>query len=432
MNEASIPPRSINRRTFLGGTMAAATALSLGVGKSWAQSGEKIKFWDMVWGTGQTYTDAAKGIANAYKPAEGLLGVEYQSIPWANWYQTFTAAGAANTTPAVSSGAAYLPFYFMEQGKMAPADDLLAQLKKDGKDDFLPGLIDALQTKNGLAAMPWSIDLRVLWFRKSILEKAGAEVPTDWQSYIKAGEALQKAGYVGFATSGYGFHNVASVLLNNAGGLFNEDGDPDCVTDRNIEAIDFLHELVAKEIIDPYAIGYDYAANVMPDWTSGHIAMGFEQVGLPAKMPAEVAADLVVASPLASVSGNKGAAYWVNPLMMFKTTPSQPSSEAFLAHYLDNLHLFWEQGVCSDLPTKKSITDLPIFQNDPNMARSINEWQPIGKTIAARSKYPFGALNAVDGGSAMINMLQRILQGEKNSKALLEELQAGLVKVMKA
>ena len=112
--------------------------------------------------------------------------------------------------------------------------------------------------------------------------------------------------------------------------------------------------------------------------------------------------------------------------MMFKTTASQQSSEAFLAHYLDNLHLFWEQGLNSDLPVKKSITDLPMFQNDPNLARSINEWQPVGKTIAARAKYPFGALNAVDGGSAMINMLQQILQGESNSKEMLEELQVGL------
>ncbi len=431
MNDKAVFAQPMRRRTFLGGTAAAAAALSLGIGKSWAQSGDKIKFWDMVWGTGQTYTDAAKGIASSYVPAAGNLAVDYQSIPWANWYQTFTAAGAANSTPAVSSGAAYLPFYFMDQGKMAPADDLLATLNKDGKNDFLPGLVDALNTKNGLAAVPWSIDLRVLWYRKSILEQAGADVPTDWASYIKTGEALVKAGHVGFATSGNGFHGVASVLLNNAGGVFNEDGQPDCVTDRNIEALDFMHEMVVKQIIDPYAIGYDYTQNVTPDWANGHIAMGFEQVALPNHMPADVAADLVVASPIASVSGNKGAAYWINPLMMFKTTQSQASSEAFLAYYLDNLHLFWEQGLSSDLPVKKSITDLPIFQKDPNLSKSVNEWQPIGKTIAARSKYPFAALNAVDGGSAMINMLQQILQGEKKSKDMLEELQVGLEKVMK-
>lgn len=431
MNDKPVFAQPMRRRTFLGGTAAAAAALSLGINKSWAQTGERIKFWDMVWGTGQTYTDAARGIADSYSAANGLMNVEYQSIPWASWYQTFTAAGAANTTPAVSSGAAYLPFYFMEQGKMAPADDLLAKLDKEGKNDFLPGLIDALRTKDGLAAVPWSIDLRVLWYRKSILEKAGADVPTDWQSYITAGEKLAKAGHVGFGTSGYGFHGVASILLNNGGGVFNEGGEPDCVTEANIQSLDFLHELVAKQIIDPYAIGYDYSANVVPDWASGHIAMGFEQVGVPGKMPAETAADLVVASPLTSANGSKGAAYWINPLFMFKTTASQESSEAFLAYYLDNLHLFWEKGLSSDLPVKKSITDLPIFQNDPNLARAINEWQPVGKTIAARAKYAFGALNAVDGGTAMIDMLQKILQGESNSKQLLSDLQDGLVKVMK-
>ena len=110
MNDKAVFAQPMRRRTFLGGTAAAAAALSLGINKSWAQSGERIKFWDMVWGTGQSYTDAAKGIADSYVAADGLLNVEYQSIPWASWYQTFTAAGAANTTPAVSSGAAYLPF----------------------------------------------------------------------------------------------------------------------------------------------------------------------------------------------------------------------------------------------------------------------------------------------------------------------------------
>ena len=432
MTDRTVFAQPINRRRFLGGTAATAAALSLGISKSWAQSGDKLKFWDMVWGTGQTYSSAAKGIADKYTPASGLLSVDYQSIPWANWYQTFTAAGAANSTPAVSSGAAYLPFYFMDQGKMAPADDLLATLDKTGKNDFLPGLVDALRTKDGLAAVPWSIDLRILWYRKSILEKAGADVPTDWQSYIKAGEALQKAGHVGFAIAGNDFHSVASILLNNGGGLFNEDGQPDCVNDRNIEALDFLAELAAKQIIDPYAIGYDYTQNVTPDWASGHIAMGFEQVGLPGHMPSDVASDLVVASPMASGRGDKGAAYWINPLMMFKTTPSQASSEAFLAYYLDNLHLFWEQGLDADLPVKKSITSLPMFQKDPNLSKAVNEWQPVGKTIAAHSKYPFAALNAVDGGSAMIIMLQELLQGARKSKDLLAELQTGLEKVMKA
>src|SRR3954464_15492832 len=163
MNDTSPLSRPFRRRAFLGGSVAAAAVLGLGAGRSWAQSGEAIKFWDMVWGTGQPYTDAAKAITAAYKPAEGSLGVEYQSIPWANWYQTFTSAGASGTTPAVSSGAAYLPFYFMEQGLMAPADDLVALLDKNGENDFLPGLVDALKTENGLAAVPWSIDLRVLW-----------------------------------------------------------------------------------------------------------------------------------------------------------------------------------------------------------------------------------------------------------------------------
>jgi multiple sugar transport system substrate-binding protein len=427
---------AINRRGFLGGAAAAAAALSLGDSARAQGAGERIKFWDMVWGTGQSYTETAKAITASYSPAVGSLGVDYQSIPWANWYQTFASAGASGTTPAVSSGAAYLPFYFMDQGLMAPADDLLAGIDKSGKNDFLPGLVDSLRTDSGLAAMPWSIDLRVLWFRKSLLEKAGADVPTDWQSFIKAGEALQKSGIVGLGLAGGnmtpdGLHTVNALLINNGGGFFSEDGKPDCITDRNIETLDFLNELVRKEIIDPYAVSYSFD-NLTSDWLNGHIAMGFGPTGHAKAFPTEAQSDIVVASPLTGPHGDKGTVYYINPLMMFKTTPSQASSEEFLAHYLDNLHVFWEKGVNTDLPVKKSITELPVIQNDANLVKSINEWQPIGRTTAARSKHAFAALNAVDGGAATMTLVQQIFQAQMKSKEMLEGLQVGLERAMKS
>ena len=116
---------------------------------------------------------------------------------------------------------------------------------------------------------------------------------------------------------------------------------------------------------------------------------------------------------------------------MFKTTASQTSSEAFLAYYLDNLKDFWTKGVDTDLPVKKSIAQLPIIQQNPNLVISINEWQPVGKTIGAQAPAAFGALNAVDGGAASAAFVQQIVAGKTDSKTMLETLQAGLEKVVK-
>jgi len=433
MNDSNASRGNFTRRTFLGTTAAAAAAMTLG--QRAAIGAEDIKFWDMVWGTGATYTAAAKELVGSYQPAGDNLGVRYQSIPWANWYQTFTSAAASRTTPAVSSGAAFLPFYFIEQGVIAPADDVVAAMDKAGTNDFLPGILDEMKTDQGYAAMPWSMDLRVLWVRKSLLEKAGVEAPTDWQSFIKVGEALQKIGVVGLgmaagSTTTDAQHTVKALMINNGGGLFAPDGTLDCVNDRNIETLDFLNELVRKGIIDPYSASYT-SDNVTRDWLSGRIGIGLGQVGLDKNFPAEQRSDLEVISPIKSVRGDTGTVYYINPLMMFKTTPSQASSNAFLTWYLDNMKVFWEKGVAIDVPVRKSIAELPILKQNANLQKAIAEWQPIAKTIGAQAPRPFGALNAVDGGGGGAAFVQQIVEGKRSSKEILETLQASLEKVVK-
>ncbi|BDZ50968.1 sugar-binding protein [Frondihabitans sucicola] len=439
MNDSSIFRRPVSRRSLIGGGLAAAATLGLAAcapaGSKGATAAGDIKFWDMVWGTGNTYTAKAKSIANGYTPSGKNRGVTYQSVPWANWYQTFTSAAASKTTPAVSTGAAFLPFAFLEQGAVAPADGLVDLLTKNGANDFLPGLLPAMKTSHGYAAVPWSLDLRVLWYRESLLEKAGADVPTDWDGFVAAGTALKKKNIIGLGLAGGSTttdaqHTVSALMINNGGGLFAEDETPDAVTDRNIETLDFLNELVRKGIIDPGSASYT-STNLATSWTNGTVGMGFNQTGLDKTFPKDQQKDLVVASPLKGPHGDTGTVYYINPLMMFKTTPSQASSEAFAAWYLDQIHGFWTSGVETDLPVKKSITNLPVIQNNPNLVKSIDEWQPIGKTIGAKAPSAFSALNAVDGGSASATFVQQIIQGKQSSKTILETLQSSLEKTIK-
>ncbi len=69
----------ITRRSFLGTTAAAAAAMTL-VASGPHLAPKRSKFWDMVWGTGATYTAAAKELVGSYQPAGDNLGVRYQSI----------------------------------------------------------------------------------------------------------------------------------------------------------------------------------------------------------------------------------------------------------------------------------------------------------------------------------------------------------------
>lgn len=301
-------------------------------------------------------------------------------------------------------------------------------LRKSGKiDDFLPGTLETMKTPDGYVAVPWQADYRVLWYRKSLLDQAGVEVPTDWASYIQASKTLAKNGILGFgigvgAGNPIGAQSLLSLMLNNGGGLFDEDQKPDAVTEANIEAMDFVAELMALKAVDPGAVSYT-SDNIIEQWSSKRIGMGWHSAGLQHVLDDE---DVAVASPLRAYSGNTGTLGFVNNLMMYANTPSQEGSEAFLAAYLDNIKSYWDKKVIDQLPVMKSIVDSEAFQSDAQWVKIINEWQPVGKPLSWQASMLFADLAAVDGGQGLQKFAQSILGGQTTSKSALEALQKEL------
>ncbi|GAA4265511.1 ABC transporter substrate-binding protein [Frondihabitans peucedani] len=431
----NISSSAFSRRAFLGGAagvsaVALLAACTSGGGGS-GSSSKTLKFWNMPWG-GTTFNPLDKKITLAYKPAKGLPSATYQQIQWANFTQQFASAVASNTGPAVSSGGGTQAFQFASQGKIAYADDLLDSWKKNGiYDDFLPGLVDTMKTDKGYAAVPYNLDMRVMWYSKSLLEKAGADVPTDWQSYIKACAALKKIGVYGYGTgSGAGdFTGVQIIvghMINNGGGLFDENQKPNVVTPENIEAVDFVLEMVKKGYSDPASATYT-SDNVQSQWKAKKFGMGGDTAGLAANLGGEFASDVAVLSPLKSDSGKKGALYFPNNIMMYTNTPSQKASEAFLTYYYKNMAPLWTKNTGIGLPPLKSIAETSEFKANANAVKVINEWQPISKTWAAPGTNSlFLGVTKVDGTPAMTTFAQSVLGGNVTAKAALTTLQNAL------
>ena len=63
--------------------------------------------------------------------------------------------------------------------------------------------------------------------------------------------------------------------------------------------------------------------------------------------------------------------------MMYKNTPSQAASEAFLLWYIQNMKAYWEQEPAAPAcPVLKSIVALPGFQAEVNKVAAIKDWVP--------------------------------------------------------
>ncbi|HEY0247088.1 MAG TPA: extracellular solute-binding protein [Gryllotalpicola sp.] len=434
---------AFTRRAFIGiaGGVAASTLLAAcsrtgGGGGSGSGGGGVIKFWNMPWG-GTAFNPLDKQITLDYKPASGLPKTSYQTIQWANFTQTFSSAIASNTGPAVSSGGGTQAFQFEAQGKIAYADDLLDGWKSNGLyDDFLPGLVDTMKVDKGYAAVPYNLDMRVLWYNTDLLAKAGVQEPTDWQSFLDNCAALKKINVYGYGTSAgagsyTGSHILVSWMIGNGGGLFDENQQPNCVTPENTEAMDFVLECVKKGYVDPRSSTYT-SDNAQSQWKALSFGQGFDTGGLASNVGGAVGPKLKVGTPLKSPSGKQGMLYFPNNIMMYKNTPSQKGSEAFLTYYYKNMAPLWTKATGIGLPPLKSIAATPEFQKDPNNVRIINEWQPISKTWAAPgSNSLFLGVTTADGTPAMDTFAQSILGGKVTSKEALTTLQGALTDAIK-
>jgi multiple sugar transport system substrate-binding protein len=437
------PYRPLSRRRFLGLAATAAVATPIlaacGGGSSSGGSGGSgssgpLKFWDMTWGT-PAFNKASEKVVADYKSAAGA-SVEYQTIQWTNFNQTFASAVASGTNPAVSTGGGFQAFRFAKQGAIAYADNLIETMKKDRfYDDFLPGSIDGLKTADGYAAIPWHLDAHAWWYNKALLDEAGAKVPTTWDELLTTGQALKKIGVFGFSTgagsgNGLAYETPMALMIGNGGGLFDPEGKLDVMNERNVEAMQFLKQMLGEKIIDPASVAYTND-NMFSQWKNKKFALGIEQSGLQDNVGGEVAKDFVVASPLAGPHGDKAALVVENNIMMYKKTPSQADSEALTMQWLKGMKVFWDEKLINGLPVLNSIVASEEFQKRPNQVKMVKEYQPIGISYAARSKTVGHSQSQIDGATPMFQFGQAMLTPSIDANAALTTLSnalAGLIK----
>ncbi len=433
----------LSRRNFLTAAAAAGVlpivldACSSGGGSSSSSSGSSsptgtISFWDGEVGTGQLNTEAKK-LTDAYK--DGKITGSY-NLMTGNDYEIIEAALAANKGPTVAGGYAYQAFQFADQGDILYSDNVVATMQKNGQyADYLPGLFDQLKNTKGYVAIPYGVDTRALWYNKTLLDKAGAAVPTDWPSFLAACKALKKIGVYGYVTaanssnSAYGTHTLATFMINNGGGMFDESGNADCLYEPNVEAVEFLLEMSKDKYIDPGSVSY-IDTDVYTELKSGRAGMALANATIPQETGGTpTSTPFAVMSPIKSPSGKTGTIQYLKNYQMYTKTPSTAASEKFLLWWNQQFvgsKGFYAQGITGAVPIRKSAIALPQVQADPNLVKIIKEWVPVAQPESARYAHIFSGLATVDNGTPMVQCIQSILQGNTTAKAALTTLQAGI------
>lgn len=98
-----------------------------------------LEFWDMTWGPAE-YISTAEGLVQKFNDSQDEIEVTYQSIPWDNFYQTFTTAIASESAPDVSTGSGYQQHQFAVMDEILSLDSIIEEWETEGKtDDLLEG-----------------------------------------------------------------------------------------------------------------------------------------------------------------------------------------------------------------------------------------------------------------------------------------------------
>jgi multiple sugar transport system substrate-binding protein len=377
-----------------------------------------LQFWDMVWGPPE-YIDAAEALVEQFNEEYPGITVEYRSIPWSNWYETFVSAIGAGTAPDISTGAGYQAVQLYDMGAILPIDDVIAELRENGElEDFLPGTIDTLQYDGHYVAFPWGIDIRVWYYRKDQFEQAGLAAPTNWEEFRKAAEELTDGNRYGMVASGDtgGTHYLYTFILNNGGGLFTEDREVNLTSERNMEALGFLSELAQDGLVHPASPGYT-SDDRRRAFLQGDGSIMLDGPGLLDQYPEE-AANIGIMEPLLSPRGETGTIFWVNNIMLYRQTEHPEETKTFLKWWSKNQLPLWTEGRTGQLPVRESFTQNPYFQGEEHRSYIIENYVPIGQTTATHAAGIFPELNEVEGEGVMQTLMQDLMQGKNLTESV--------------
>ncbi len=403
------------------------------------EAGEKItlKFWDMVWG-GSEYAAEAEKLAKSYTEVVPNVEIEYQSIPWANRYETFSVAVASGDGPDVSTGGGYQQHQFAATDNILPLNDIIEEWEADGKlDDFMGGMVEFFQDSEGnQLGIPFNIDPRGIFYRKDLFKEKGIEPPETWEELYAAIEQFSDPdndmyGLVYPAADSNANVSFVSWLVSNGGGVWKEDGKtPDWTSESNQQTLDFI-----ASIRDAGYFPEGMASYEQPDsqrmFLQGKAAMVIDSIGFGTQIQAQgdefVEKVGIIDFPQGPSASEPAMATAMNAYMVYSSTEYPEESKEFIKWWSENnLSLWTGKAQCGSPPARLSfLNDETYTSNElnPFMGEMVETWVPVMK----HTMYPATAANLVqntlDGERWWRDVSQAVLVGEKSTADILQEKQ---------
>jgi ABC-type glycerol-3-phosphate transport system substrate-binding protein len=307
----------------------------------------------------------------------------------------------------------------MNDGLIRPLDDLVAKYGANLNEN------QKITIDGKIYAVAFMANAQHLWYRESILNDLGIDVPSTYEEVIAAAEKIKAAGvmpnpYAGAFKSGWNLGQEFVNMYLGHGGEFFKSGSaqPNVNNEKGVAALNVIKKLT--ELSNPDFLTQDTNA-VKEEWESGNVAlMHVWNSGAASLLDDEgdqaIKADTRLAAP-PTVGGGSAAAttLWWDGLAIAKNTSDENAEASFRA-----------------LVGAASSTEMA--NNNPNAAVwLINGYTPgdaaVGVLAAAKmgaTPYPsIPQMGLLHG--AMSDEMVEFLQGNESAEKALEDIEAAYI-----
>jgi multiple sugar transport system substrate-binding protein len=240
--------------------LAAATALALVVLALPALAQTPVTItWSTLATGGPSVSDVYRALAQQYERQTPGVRVNLQIQPGTSGEQYnryVTLFAAKDSSVDVISIDVIWPAPMVAAGWLSPLDQWFTA---DRRAEFLPGAIRANTIGGKIYGVPWYTDAGLLYYRKDLLEKHNAKVPTTWAELIATAQRIVQAEnnpqLGGFLFQGARIEALANfffeVLWSNGGDILDAGGKVVLDNGKGLESLNFMLDLVRRHRVTP-------------------------------------------------------------------------------------------------------------------------------------------------------------------------------------
>ena len=375
-------------------------------------------------------------LIDAFNKANPDIQVKQEPQNWGEIYAKAPAAYAAGAGPDMLFAIPDFAPILKDIGALSSVEDFVNEL--DAKHGLLKSAVEAYSYEGGIWAVPlYNMSLN-LWYRKSVFEKAGVEVPKSWAEWKAAAEKLSTDGMYGIGLPAnkqlYTDQTVYSVMTNGgATEIYNADGSLRFDNPETVDAYSFYADLQKLSPPDNASWTWGEAEACFASKSCGMI-MQFTVISTYDSQAEGDAADLGVAAiPNKDGSGEHNTIAYANAVMLLsKDKAKREAAKEFIRYLLEpeNYGRFLNMEPGLFMPVTADGAKAASFWNDPMVQKYKSQIETViansknGRLFGFTSGRVFPAIASISAQNILAETLQAIVVGGKDAAAAVAAGQA--------